>query len=229
MRRTCLLAAFVLLAPVAAHAASFDCAKARAADEKAICHHRALEDADVRMATMFELEGHLLAMGGRGALQDAQIAWLKQRRRCGAEDRRAHAEEVRRDERGHDDPGEQVPPVVAAPHDEVADVVPNVVLDASEVVVLHGVAFEVSNGGADDLRVGTSRRGGQLAQAGGTPVVVDLRHGVIGGTGWKGPHRREGSAGRAPKMGTAVQPSSAHARYRPARRAARRYSRRWSR
>lgn len=82
MRRFCALA-FVFLAPVATHAASFDCAKARAADEKAICRHRALEDADVRMATMFELEGHLLAMGGRGALQDAQVAWLKQRRRCG--------------------------------------------------------------------------------------------------------------------------------------------------
>ncbi len=85
MRRTRLLAALVLLVPVAAHAASFDCAKARAADEKAICRHRALEDADVRMATMFELESHLLAMGGRGALQDAQVAWLKQRRRCGAD------------------------------------------------------------------------------------------------------------------------------------------------
>jgi uncharacterized protein len=83
MRRFCMLAALVLLGPVAANAASFDCAKARAADEKAICRHRALEDADVRMATMFELEGHLLAMGGRGALQDAQVAWLKQRRRCG--------------------------------------------------------------------------------------------------------------------------------------------------
>lgn len=82
MRRIGLLAALVLLAPVAAHAASFDCTKARAADEKAICRHRALEDADVRMATMFELEGRLLAMGGRGALQDAQVAWLKERRRC---------------------------------------------------------------------------------------------------------------------------------------------------
>lgn len=85
MRRMLLLASLALLAPIAAHAASFDCAKARAADEKAICRHRALEDADVRMATMFELEGHLLAMGGRGALQDAQVAWLKQRRRCGAD------------------------------------------------------------------------------------------------------------------------------------------------
>ncbi len=84
MRRFCALA-FVFLAPIATQAASFDCAKARAADEKAICRHRALEDADVRMATMFELEGHLLAMGGRGALQDAQVAWLKQRRHCGAD------------------------------------------------------------------------------------------------------------------------------------------------
>lgn len=85
MRRTCLFAAVVFLAPIATQAASFDCTKARAADEKAICRHRALEDADVRMATMFELESHLLAMGGRGALQDAQVAWLKQRRRCGAD------------------------------------------------------------------------------------------------------------------------------------------------
>ena len=37
--------------------------------------------------------------------------------------------------------------------DEVANVVPCVVLDATEVVVLQGVALEVSNGGADDLRV----------------------------------------------------------------------------
>lgn len=79
------VSAIVLLGPVAAHAASFDCAKARAADEKAICRHRALNDADVRMATLFEVDGHLLAMGGRGALQDAQVAWLKDRRRCGGD------------------------------------------------------------------------------------------------------------------------------------------------
>lgn len=89
MRRTCLpaliLPALVLLAPAAAHAASFDCAKARTADEKAICRHRALNDADVRMATLFEVDGHLLAMGGRGALQDAQVEWLKSRRRCGGD------------------------------------------------------------------------------------------------------------------------------------------------
>ena len=84
MRRLCLLV-LVLLAPMAAHAASFDCAKARTADEKAICRHRALNDADVRMATLFEVDGHLLAMGGRGALQAAQVDWLKARRRCGGD------------------------------------------------------------------------------------------------------------------------------------------------
>lgn len=87
MRRIVLLTLFgtAFALPHAAGAASFDCAKARAADEKAICAHRALNDADVKMATMFEFERPLLAMGGRGTLQDDQVAWLKQRRRCGGD------------------------------------------------------------------------------------------------------------------------------------------------
>lgn len=80
-----LLFALPTALPLAAHAASFDCAKARTADEKAICRYRALNDADVRMATLFEVDGHLLAMGGRGALQDTQVEWLKRRRGCGGD------------------------------------------------------------------------------------------------------------------------------------------------
>ena len=67
-------------------AASFDCdAKELKPDEKAICDNRALNDADVRMATTFELLSGLLAMGSRGTLQDEQTAWLKKRQECGAD------------------------------------------------------------------------------------------------------------------------------------------------
>ncbi|MTH47217.1 lysozyme inhibitor LprI family protein [Intestinirhabdus alba] len=74
---------FVLLSasPVAG-AASFDCQKAKAADERAICAHLTLNDKDVEMATQYRFLKGLLAMGARGALQDAQQSWLSQRRRC---------------------------------------------------------------------------------------------------------------------------------------------------
>ncbi|MBB3138903.1 uncharacterized protein FHS26_006683 [Rhizobium pisi] len=67
-------------------AASFDCdAKELKPDEKVICDNRALNDADVKMATTFELLSGLLAMGSRGTLQDEQTAWLKKRQECGAD------------------------------------------------------------------------------------------------------------------------------------------------
>ncbi|KQV78726.1 hypothetical protein [Rhizobium sp. Root1220] len=67
-----------------AHAASFNCdAKELKPDEKAICDNRALNDADVKMVTTFELLSGLMAMGSRGALQDEQTAWLKKRQACG--------------------------------------------------------------------------------------------------------------------------------------------------
>ncbi|MDX3927670.1 MAG: lysozyme inhibitor LprI family protein [Shinella sp.] len=84
----CLGAAILAAAtmPPAARAASFDCdAASLAADEKAICENRALNDADVRMVTTFELLSGLLAMGARGTLQDQQSAWLKRRQACGAD------------------------------------------------------------------------------------------------------------------------------------------------
>lgn len=64
-------------------AASFDCERMDlAADERAICDNRALNDLDVKMATSFELIAGLLAMGNRGELQDQQSAWLKKRQAC---------------------------------------------------------------------------------------------------------------------------------------------------
>jgi uncharacterized protein len=71
------------LAPALAQAASFDCAKARTADEKAICAYRPLNDKDVRMAQLYEINRKTLAMGGRGAMEDQQRAWLRDRNTCG--------------------------------------------------------------------------------------------------------------------------------------------------
>ena len=50
-------------------AASFDCAKTDlAADEKAICENRALNDQDVKMATTFDIVTQLMARGARDTL-----------------------------------------------------------------------------------------------------------------------------------------------------------------
>jgi uncharacterized protein len=81
-------ATFILCAGLttASHAASFDCeAKELKPDEKVICENRALNDADVRMVTTFDLLSGLMAMGSRGTLQDEQTAWLKKRQACAAD------------------------------------------------------------------------------------------------------------------------------------------------
>lgn len=68
------------------HAASFDCAAQNLKpDEKTICDVRALNDADVKMVTTFDLLSGLLAMGARGTMQDQQTEWLKKRQACGAD------------------------------------------------------------------------------------------------------------------------------------------------
>lgn len=66
-----------------AQAASFDCTRARRADEVAICGNRSLEDADVKMSTTYTLVLQLVGMGVRGDLRDSQTAWLRERGRCG--------------------------------------------------------------------------------------------------------------------------------------------------
>lgn len=68
-----------------ASAASFDCRKARAADEKAICADRDLNDQDVRMSQLYDITRRLTPMGGRGAIMDQQTLWLKARRTCGGD------------------------------------------------------------------------------------------------------------------------------------------------
>ncbi|MEI9903264.1 MAG: hypothetical protein WDN06_04300 [Asticcacaulis sp.] len=83
MMRTLLLAATLALSASAVHAASFDCAKARLPDEKTICAYRSLSEADVKMATLFNVDTRLVAMGERGNIQDAQAEWLKNRHACG--------------------------------------------------------------------------------------------------------------------------------------------------
>ncbi len=77
------VAAMVYAPPV--RAASFDCARARGADERAICANRTLNDKDVTMALLLEVDRRFLTMGRRGVIDDEQAHWLKGRRACGAE------------------------------------------------------------------------------------------------------------------------------------------------
>jgi uncharacterized protein len=84
----CLTGLVALLTTAAwqpAGAASFDCAKAEAADEKAICADRQLNDEDVEMAVLYTQLKPLLGMGARGDMEDEQAAWLKRRAACGAD------------------------------------------------------------------------------------------------------------------------------------------------
>ena len=76
--------ALTFAVPAVASAASFDCARARSPDEKAICANTVLNDKDVKMSVLYDINRKTLAMGGRGALMDAQQQWLRDRRTCGA-------------------------------------------------------------------------------------------------------------------------------------------------
>ncbi|KNC92745.1 hypothetical protein GM31_22170 [Trabulsiella odontotermitis] len=73
----------LLLLSGIAPAASFSCSSASSPDEKAICADRELSEKDVRMATTYDMLRKVVLMGGRGALQDEQTAWLQKRRECG--------------------------------------------------------------------------------------------------------------------------------------------------
>lgn len=75
------------LTPLAstAHAASFDCTRARSADERAICGNRVLEDRDVELSVLYGLITKLVPMGSRDAIRREQTQWLGQRARCGAD------------------------------------------------------------------------------------------------------------------------------------------------
>lgn len=84
----CLTAFSTLMLVAAGHpiqAASFDCAKAEAADEKAICTDRTLDDADVEMAVLYTQLKPLLAMSAQENLESTQVTWLKRRTACGGD------------------------------------------------------------------------------------------------------------------------------------------------
>ncbi len=65
-----------------ARAASFDCARARAPDERAICGNRVLEDRDVELSVLYGLILKLVPMGSRDAIRREQAQWLAGRGRC---------------------------------------------------------------------------------------------------------------------------------------------------
>jgi uncharacterized protein len=69
----------------AAHAASFDCARAASSDEKTIFRMRALNDRDVRMATLYGLDLRLVPMGTRDSIRRDRALWLAKRRTCRAD------------------------------------------------------------------------------------------------------------------------------------------------
>ncbi|WP_175672745.1 lysozyme inhibitor LprI family protein [Burkholderia ambifaria] len=79
--RSVMMLAVLTMAPMAAHAAGFDCTKAASPTEKAICADPGLSSLDGQLATAWK---KALAKGGdTAALKAAQLQWLKQRDRCG--------------------------------------------------------------------------------------------------------------------------------------------------
>ncbi len=66
LRLTGLSALLIVVAWQPAGAASFDCAKAEAADEKAVCADQQLNNEDVEMAVLYTQLKPLLGMGARG-------------------------------------------------------------------------------------------------------------------------------------------------------------------
>lgn len=79
------LAIAVVFACGGAQAASFNCAKAAAPDEYAICANPSLSNMDTEMATLFRVRMEIpMLMGAKGAAQDEQRAWLQTRTACGA-------------------------------------------------------------------------------------------------------------------------------------------------
>lgn len=80
-----ILALLLVVLPAMAGAASFDCTRARLADEQAVCRLRALNDRDVRMAVLYGLDIRLVPMGTRDAIRHDQWVWLRERHACGAD------------------------------------------------------------------------------------------------------------------------------------------------
>lgn len=67
---------------ISVQAASFNCAQAKTKTEHRVCENMSLNDADVKMATTYNIIRHFVPMGTRGAIQDEQAKWLSQRNQC---------------------------------------------------------------------------------------------------------------------------------------------------
>jgi uncharacterized protein len=79
------LTAFFTLASSAAHAASFDCAKAKTEDERAICKNAELSRLDEDMAAAYKaVAGPMSGFKERiGPFRKNQSEWIRDRARCG--------------------------------------------------------------------------------------------------------------------------------------------------
>lgn len=76
----------VAAAAVPAQAASFDCARARAPDEVAICRNPDISELDTRMGALwFSYSKVPFLMGANGARHDAASAFLEKRKACGSD------------------------------------------------------------------------------------------------------------------------------------------------
>ena len=64
--------------------AGFDCSKASAADEVAVCSNPQLGQLDIEMARLYRLVRSCALMGGRAAYHDDQSDWLDKRKACGS-------------------------------------------------------------------------------------------------------------------------------------------------
>ena len=81
-RSSLLLTVCLLIMTSISHAASFNCDKAETQTEHAICEHRELNDADVKMAHTYNIVRKLFSMSTRGVVQDQQVKWLQLRNEC---------------------------------------------------------------------------------------------------------------------------------------------------
>lgn len=87
MRRLIIAAAmFACASPAFAETwGAINCAKAKAADEKAICASTDLVQRDAVMSTEYGVLKGLVGMGPRSMLMDDQRSWLAQRAKCGGD------------------------------------------------------------------------------------------------------------------------------------------------
>ena len=86
MRTVLAILTLLVLGALPVRAASFDCAKASAPDEVAICKNPELSELDTRMGALwFSYSKVPFLMGANGARHDAASAFLEKRKACGGD------------------------------------------------------------------------------------------------------------------------------------------------